>query len=340
MTRGRWNWCARREERCLPDAVAWEERHRFLHSSPSADGLARMARDVAGPRARVLGVRRLPGGLGSSTHAVDLEPGGRVVLKRSSRVGDPNMTAEFDRLGFARAVPVPTPEPLALDEPGSWFGTSALVMSFLPGRSHLHGGAAGSWLAQLAAALVAIHTVEVPEDPPPCLLEDHAGRGWRPPPPDRLRRTPRVEALLAGAARLQASLREEPPREVFLHHDFHPGNVTWRGGRLSGVLDWNEARLGPAASDVAYCSVDLAMTHGQRAADRFVARYQALSPVPLQDLHLWQLLWIANAMLWVGYWQLGYAELGLPNLTVATLRRRLRTTADRTLSRARPAEGS
>lgn len=97
-----------------------------------------------------------------------------MVLKRLSRAGSASVTQEFERLEFARAAPVPTPEPLALDRDGRWFGTSALVMSYLPGCSHLHGGVAGPWLADLAAALVAIHAAEVPVDPPPCVLEEHA----------------------------------------------------------------------------------------------------------------------------------------------------------------------
>jgi aminoglycoside phosphotransferase (APT) family kinase protein len=120
---------------------------------------------------------------------------------------------------------------------------------------------------------------------------------------------------------------------VFLHHDLHPGNVAWHRGRLSAVLDWNEARLGPAVSDVAYCSVDLAASHGAAAADRLVDHYQAATGQPLEDIARWQLLWVANAVRWIHYWQAGYRELGLGHVPLSTLRRRLATFADRALQR-------
>lgn len=104
----------------------------------------------------------------------------------------------------------------------------------------------------------------------------------------------------------------------------------WRPAQRRPGLE--DARLGPAVSDVAYCSVDLSMTRGSRAADSFVAHYRRLSGDPLDDVHRWHLLWIADAMGWAEHWRAGYLELGLTDLTMATIRRRLRTAADRALA--------
>jgi Ser/Thr protein kinase RdoA (MazF antagonist) len=39
---------------------------------------------------------------------------------------------------------------------------------------------------------------------------------------------------------------------VLVHRDFHPGNVLWRQGRISGLVDWQAACAGPAVADVAH----------------------------------------------------------------------------------------
>jgi hypothetical protein len=60
---------------------------------------------------------------------------------------------------------------------------------------------------------------------------------------------------------------------VLVHRDFHPGNVLWRRGAVSGVVDWQAACTGPAAADVAHCRVNL-LTVGADAADRFTDVWQ------------------------------------------------------------------
>jgi aminoglycoside phosphotransferase (APT) family kinase protein len=69
--------------------------------------------------------------------------------------------------------------------------------------------------------------------------------------------------------------REPPPRlpQVLVHRDFHPGNVLWRRGAVSGVVDWQGACTGPAAADVAHCRVNL-LGFGDGAAQRFTAMWQ------------------------------------------------------------------
>ena len=60
---------------------------------------------------------------------------------------------------------------------------------------------------------------------------------------------------------------------VLLHRDFHPGNVLWRYGRVSGVVDWLGACAGPAAADVAHCRVNL-LTMGAEVTERFTVSWE------------------------------------------------------------------
>jgi aminoglycoside phosphotransferase (APT) family kinase protein len=60
---------------------------------------------------------------------------------------------------------------------------------------------------------------------------------------------------------------------VLVHRDYHPGNVLWRRGTVSGVVDWQAICTGPAVIDVAHCRVNL-LTFGAAAAGQFTALWQ------------------------------------------------------------------
>ena len=60
---------------------------------------------------------------------------------------------------------------------------------------------------------------------------------------------------------------------MLLHRDFHPGNVLWRRGTVTGVVDWQGACTGPAVADVAHCRVNL-LTFGTAAIQRFTVLWQ------------------------------------------------------------------
>jgi aminoglycoside phosphotransferase (APT) family kinase protein len=70
-----------------------------------------------------------------------------------------------------------------------------------------------------------------------------------------------------------------PPAEErsFVHRDYHPGNVLWHGGRVSGLVDWVNASIGSPWVDVGHCRVNLASQVGQPAVDRFLDHYRAAS---------------------------------------------------------------
>ena len=63
----------------------------------------------------------------------------------------------------------------------------------------------------------------------------------------------------------------------FVHRDYHPGNVLWEGGRMTGIVDWVNASIGSPWADVGHCRVNIASELGQEAADRFLAIYRGVS---------------------------------------------------------------
>ena len=59
----------------------------------------------------------------------------------------------------------------------------------------------------------------------------------------------------------------EDPR-CFIHHDYHPGNVLWERGRVSGVVDWQAACIGPPSVDIGHCRANL-LLYAPELADVF-----------------------------------------------------------------------
>src|SRR5215213_4736407 len=133
----------------------WPERQAFLHAPLDRDGLARLADDVV-PAGFVRALGPLDGGMESAVHALDLvDRHGRTthaVLKRRERfVVDGSR--EWAALYAALPSEVATPEPIAFDPDGRWFGVPALVMSKLPGTPRLQLSDDVAELGQLAGAL-------------------------------------------------------------------------------------------------------------------------------------------------------------------------------------------
>jgi aminoglycoside phosphotransferase (APT) family kinase protein len=74
-------------------------------------------------------------------------------------------------------------------------------------------------------------------------------------------------------------LAQGPPPEAprrFIHRDYHPANVLWQRGNVSGIVDWTNASMGPPGVDVAHCRINLAALAGVAIADRFLEAYSAV----------------------------------------------------------------
>ena len=69
----------------------------------------------------------------------------------------------------------------------------------------------------------------------------------------------------------QTETRRPSVDPVVIHRDFHPGNILWVDGRLTGIVDWVSACVGPAAFDAGHLRVNLAVLHGPDEPDRVIA---------------------------------------------------------------------
>ncbi len=174
---------------------------------------------------------------------------------------------------------IPAPELLGSDPDGAGSdGHPALLMSRVPGRVHLDPTDPDAWLTQMALAAAAIHDLDAPAEPyTPWMTPDQ----WSVPE----RATDRSLWLEAHDI-----LRQQPPEAepVFLHRDFQHFNLLWSRGRLTGVVDWTFASIGPREVDVGHCRLNLAVLHGADWAERFRHAYEVetgTSLHPWWDLH-------------------------------------------------------
>ncbi|GGB42625.1 hypothetical protein GCM10011409_20250 [Lentibacillus populi] len=173
---------------------------------------------------------------------------------------------EAASLSFAAKADIATPEIIAFDEKGEDCGVPAVLMTMLEGSVELKPDDQNNWLKGLAAALGKIHAVcaddfnwkyftynDIPSLETP---------SWT-----------SVPEAWEQAIEIVKGLRPSV-KTCFIHRDYHPTNVLYHKGKVSGIVDWVNACHGPAGIDVGHCRLNLAMLYDVETADRFLTAYQ------------------------------------------------------------------
>jgi aminoglycoside phosphotransferase (APT) family kinase protein len=247
------------------------ETRRLLRSRPPRAALVWAGAVLGGT---VVSARALRGGLSSAMHAVTvaLSGGGTVeaVLRRYVRADvvaeEPDIAArEAGTLRLVESLDLPTPRLLGADHTGSAAGVPAVLMSRLPGKVVWSPSDMDRWLRRLADPLPTIHAATPPAGTvrpfDPYAQQSYDLPGWA-----------RWPAMWERAVEIFHGPRPDGP-ETFIHRDFHPGNVLWRRGAVTGVVDWQSASVGPPAMDVGHCRCNL-LPYGRDAVDRFTAMWE------------------------------------------------------------------
>jgi aminoglycoside phosphotransferase (APT) family kinase protein len=121
------------------------------------------------------------------------------------------------------------------------------------------------WLQQMAHMLPRIHALDIDAKP----LEPWFDR-------DRLARLPDVSRPEIWSEALALVAEERPPTPTcFIHRDYQHFNLLWSRERLTGVIDWVQASVGPPDIDVGHCRLNLTLLFSADVADRFRQMYEA-----------------------------------------------------------------
>jgi aminoglycoside phosphotransferase (APT) family kinase protein len=287
----------------------------------------------------VVRVRPLRGGISSSVHLVRLRDAGgaeeAVVVRRYGeywlRTDPAACEREFKLLQWLANEGFPSPRAIMLDRQGAEFGAPTVVMSRLPGRPLCAPRDVDGFVRQLAATLAELHCL--PADGIDFLRDqrdmvDRALASHKP-SDDPLRNE------VVDAARAAWSSARDSKQRRLVHGDYWPGNVLFKRGRVVGVVDWEQPRLGEPTKDVATCRGDIAVLFGLDEADRFVDYYLQSGGQPTNHLNFWDLLICTWAVPEMPEWAVAYRVLGRPDLTSEVATGKIRAFAEAALSRFR-----
>jgi len=255
-------------------------------AQPLAAALKRGAPSLA--LERIVSVDRFTSGLSSQSYCVEAETGEgptRWVMRIEPEFGvipPYDIAREYRLLQEMSAAGLEVPQMLYLEEDESVLGGRFMLMSFVEGEIYqsMDPRLAGSPdLPKIQEAfvetLVKIHATKQTVLPAYTNGRD-AARGEVAVCRKRLLRTEMVPAPVMRHA-LDVLDEHAPESERFglLHGDYRLPNLKWDGTRISGILDWELARVGDPLSDLAFtqtvghghCSIegDLAVRYGELA---------------------------------------------------------------------------
>ena len=272
---------------------------------------------------RIVSVSRMRGATSSRLDDVELEDANarrHVVLRRFTDENwvrrEPDLALrEGVSLQHAKRAALAAPTLIAVDAQGEECGVPATLVEKLDGTVVLAPDNIGGWLRGLAESAAQIHRVEA------------SGFRWM------YRRYNDAERLTVPAWSKQPSawkkaidiVHGQPRdyRECFIHRDYHPSNVLWQHGGVSGVVDWVNGCRGPAAIDVAWCRHNLANLHSVRVADEFLDSYvKAAGPEFAYDPY-WDLMTVVELLPGPPTMYEGWRVGGVAPISNATMRERV-----------------
>jgi aminoglycoside phosphotransferase (APT) family kinase protein len=249
----------------------------------------------------------------------------RVLDNQEWLAEEPDLAAhEAAALEEAQKAGLRAPKLVAYSSNDVGFGAPVVLMSFIEGNIELRPSNFQQWLGGLAGQLALIH--QHTADAFPWRYRSWVEKAALAPP--KWTTIPRV-----WERAIELALGAEPDsHSVFIHRDYHPTNVLWHKGAVSGVVDWINACRGPAGVDVAHCRINLANMFGPAAADQFLDTY-----IEVADGFAYNPYWDVDSILdacipqpsFYGPWQ----EFGLSIIAPEVLRHRVDAYLERVMMR-------
>jgi aminoglycoside phosphotransferase (APT) family kinase protein len=206
----------------------------------------------------VLDIKPMLGGSTAAMHRVTLRhsgPATQIVVLRRYILDDivaetPDIVArETTALRLAATAALPTPELLAVDQHAHETDAPTVVMSWLDGRPQWQPRNRRQFVNDIADAMVAVTNIEVPPEVAIAPIGRYRQSSYDPP---RWATRPKV-----WERAVEAFHGPIPSGDVgFVHRDFHPGNLLWSRRHLNGIVDWQNACIGPHSIDPGHCRLN------------------------------------------------------------------------------------
>ena len=244
-------------------------------------------------KSEIIAIKPVGGGRTDTISAVHLGHGERVILRyvsmeRWGEIGRQHVVCEALGSRLMEGSSLPVPRLIASDPDGSGTGDYANLTTWLPGQVRL-GPLGLDAIDELARIAVIIHGTPVDDDHRPRPYEF-----WTPDDLEVPSWTSRPELW----QRAIDIFNQGPPptHQGLVHRDFHPGNILWKGDRITGVIDWAETSWGPPDLDVMHSRANFAMLHDFDSADAFSDAYRWHGGV-LDNDHDAEVFWAVSDIL-------------------------------------------
>jgi aminoglycoside phosphotransferase (APT) family kinase protein len=255
-------------------------------------------------------VVRLEGGQHAGTWRVDTASPALTVVVRQFPAGDLAGAREQQVLRWLDGLGGLAPVLLGSDLAGRWSESPTTLISWLDGHADITPSDPDAWATQLGHALATVHAVPCDRlSSLPSVFDQRGGSR-------EVLHGPLATRIRCGWSRIAAV------PDVLTHCDYWSGNVVWRDGRLTGIVDWSGAARGPLGFDVGWCRLDLYLLFDDRVADVFLEAYEDATGHPVLDMALWDGWALARSHHTVETWAPNYRPLGRADLDSDELRRR------------------
>jgi aminoglycoside phosphotransferase len=236
---------------------------------------AELAAPVIGPVTRA---EPINGFVGNQNFRLET-PTGAYYLKAGDTV-----VAEVSARALARSVDVPTPDVVAFElTPPAYVITAELPGTALPREL---GSGPLMVLAEVGRCIRRLHSLRDPSE------------DWRARLLEPIETLHRLDGILP--ADLSARIRMTVPpfidsvsdvMPVLLHGDLHPRHVFALGNKLTGIIDWGDARYGDPLFDLARFSMA-----GPAANSAFLAGYGPIDGSAEHVLSSYRVIWSLMAL--------------------------------------------
>lgn len=220
----------------------------------------------------------------------------KIVLRHQR-----NIEHEHALLQWLQSAGVAAPRPLAFDESGR-----TLMLSFVDGESRYDAVTGSAIGTEVGKQMAKIHAVPITPERQATLDPNKTELGEN----THVRTEAEIRAILEPNWPIP-----ESGSPVFIHGDFWPGNMLWRGNKLVGVIDWEDAKLGNRYQDLAISRFDCCFIFGRETMLALTKTYNATYQLDPHELALWDLYAALRAARGIPDWAIGYDELGRPDLT-------------------------
>lgn len=130
-----------------------------------------------------------------------------------------------------------------------------------------------------------------------------------------MRREQGASDLLRAA---EAAVAANPPNDsqlALVHGDLWQGNTLWDDGKLTAVLDWDCAGIGPAGIDLGSLRCDAAWCHGLEAAEQVLHGWETEAGRSASNVPYWDAVAALASPPDMGWFPASMALQGRPDLT-------------------------